>query len=423
MKWLSSINRILLSPVRELDIYLFLIVWVVEQWLYPVFVVEYYSFMGYYFHFDFVKFVLGNLMVYLLVKELAGKDGIKFFIESMFLLFLVMPNAVLFEFHPLYSPVIFLFVILAYFFIWLILEKVHVPDKKIEILPVVFSNISLYVIVALSLLFIVPFVFVFGFDIDWNVLFFKDIYEVRRHAASLTTPLMGYLFGNLVKIIFPVGMILALSKRKYLIFLLFFVLQFYLFLVGAHKSVFLSLFLILLFFVESYRRQVRLILFALASLLIISHLLFLFKGMILPESILYRRGFLTPAMLNMCYFDFFADKHAHLAYSFFGRWFEYPFDLNPPQLIGRFCFGNPQMSANNGFLSDGFANWGYAGVIFYSLLVAIYMKILELSKLSWKYSGVLIIVIYTFLSSSLTTAMLTHGLFLFLLLALFVIRK
>ena len=420
---LDSINKILLLPSKGIDIFLFLIVWIVEQWLYPVFVVEYYSFMGYYFHFDFMKFTLGNLWVFFLVKYISGRDGIRFFIEAMLLLFFVIPNAVLFEFHPLYSPVIFLFVIISYLIILVFIDRINVSDVLLDKLPVVSQRTSLYVIVLLSVLFIIPFVSVFGFKIDWNVLFFKDIYEVRRHVALLTNPLMGYLFGNLVKVIFPIGMIMALSKRKYLIFLLFFILQFYLFLVGAHKSVFLSLFLILLFFINSYRKQVRIILFSLVILLIFSYLLFIVKGTILPESILYRRGFLTPAMLNMCYFDFFAGKHTYLAYSFLRHWVEYPFNLNPPQLIGNVCFGNPLMSANNGFLSDGFANWGYAGVILYAIIVAIYLKIVEVVKLSWKYSGVLIIVIYTLLSSSLTTAMLTHGLLLLLLLLLFVIRK
>jgi hypothetical protein len=423
MNELLTENKIFKFPIKSLDAFLFLIIWVVVQWLYPVFVVEYYSFMGYYFHFNIVKFIIANLWVLLLLKSISNKGDIRFFIEAMLLLLFVLPNAVLFEFHPLYSSVIFTFVVIAYFIVWFVLEKVNIREKWLSKLPVFSDKLSLYVLVLLSILFITPFIIVFGFRIDWNVLFFKDIYEVRRQVASFMTPAMGYLFGNLVKVIFPVGMILALSKKKYLIFTLFFIFQFYLFLVLAHKSVFLSLFLVSLFFIRSYKRQVRLILFSLAILLVVFHLIFIISGIIMPESILLRRGLLTPALLNIYYFDFFAGKHTYLAYSFCSHCIEYPFDLAPPHLIGREFFNNALTSANNGFLSDGFANWGYVGVILYSVLVAIYFKIIEVAKLSWKYSGVLIIVIYTLLSSSLTTAMLTHGLFLFLLLVLFVLRK
>ena len=419
-EWL---NRFLENRNKFIDSYLLLIIWVLFQWFYPVFVVENYSFMGYYYVFNPVSFFLANSIVFLLVFLLPDRDEFTFFVSVIFLLFLVMPNAVLFAFHPEYHPVLFFFVVFFYLILWFILDVIPVKSCFIERLPSFSGNISLYVLLLLGVVFVIPFFLRFRFNIYWNVLLFKDIYKIREVAGEKSTQLMGYLFSNLVKVVFPVGMILALSKKKYFIFFLFFILQFYLFLVEAHKSVFLSLFLIPLFFINGYRKQVRIILVSLIFLFLSSHFLYVFKGMLLPESILYRRAFLTPALLNICYFDIFYSKPVFLSYTFLHVFFEYPYNLAPPNLVGLKCFGAAHMSANNGFISDGFANFGFMGIIVYSILLALYFKLLHIFKVPWYYSGVLIIVVYTFLSSSFTTSLITHGMLLFILLVMFILKR
>ncbi len=400
------------TPNYLIDFVLFEVLFLIMQILYPLFVVENYSYMGYFFSFEPVRLILANISVAAILLWVVRLEGFSLFVSGVFTVMNLFPNAVLFAMHPLYQPVIYL---LVFIFMCLLVYVLGFSNFKF-IVPEVkkISNYGTVIILLVGVLAMFPFFVRFGFNINWDVFSLGDkVYEVRKHANELNSHLMSYLFGNLVKVLFPIGMIWFLSRRNYLLFFLFFLFQVYLFAVEGHKSVFLALPLVFLIFIRGYRLQLRLILIVFIVILSGGFLIYLYNGMLLPESLFYRRGILTSALLNVFYFDFFAHHSVYLSYSVMKHFVEYPYDITPSFIIGRSFFDNPAMSANNGFLSDGFTNFGYAGAILYLLLVVVYFKFLKDVEISYKFSGVIFIVIFTLLSTSLTTSVFTHGLFLF----------
>jgi len=156
---------------------------------------------------------------------------------------------------------------------------------------------------------------------------------------------------------------MSYKQRKFVFMGVFVLFQIYLFSTGAHKSAFFSLFVILLMFLPSYRYQVRLVLIAFVLMIIASKVITLTTNEIMPESIVVRRTFFLPAIIINDYFDFFKDNHIYLSHSILKSFIEYPYELQPEQIISVEYFNSTTGHCNSGFISDGFMNFGYTGVI------------------------------------------------------------
>jgi len=146
-------------------------------------------------------------------------------------------------------------------------------------------------------------------------------------------------------------------------------------------------------------------------------------GNIYLESLFIRRVFFVPALLNQFYFDFFADNHLYLSHSIFKSFIDYPYELNPSHLIGKEYFSSEVMSANNGFISDGFMNFGIVGIILNIIFVTMLIKFFDDQKISSKFFGIFILMIFSLLSSFFLTNLLTHGIILLILLTIFILKN
>ena len=81
------------------------------------------------------------------------------------------------------------------------------------------------------------------------------------------------------------------------------------------------------------------------------------------------------------------------------------------------------MSANNGLISDGYMNFGTLGVIFNILLIAFYFMVLNSLKIPARYFGLFVLTIFSFISSSLSTVLLTHGGLALLMVSIFILNN
>jgi hypothetical protein len=137
----------------------------------------------------------------------------------------------------------------------------------------------------------------------------------------------------------------------------------------------------------------------------------------------FRRALLLSALLDYCYFDFFDENYIYWSNSFMSRFIEYPYDISPDFIIGRDYFDRPKMNANVGIISDGFKNAGYIGALLNIFIVASIFSFLNSLKISPKFFGLFILFLFSLLNSSLTTILLTHGGFLMIIVAMFVLRN
>jgi hypothetical protein len=286
-------------------------------------------------------------------------------------------------------------------------------------LPSFSEDVSMYFMVGMVLVLMTPIIANYGFNLNYNVLKFQDIYEVRSE-SSTSIAIIGYVYSWLAKVIVPVLIALSLIKKKYPLTLFLIFVLLYLFIVQAQKSVFFSMLVVLFFFLfKDYYKKIYFFLALLFLVIVTLHFLSINYGLIMPESVLIRRVFFVPAILNNFYFEYFSEHSLYLSHSVLSYFYEYPYDLPPEKLIGLEYFGSSDMNANNGFISDGFMNFGRFGVILFIFLIAVIVRIFDALKVNSRYFGVFFVMVFTLISSGFLTSLFTHGILILLVLALF----
>jgi hypothetical protein len=129
----------------------------------------------------------------------------------------------------------------------------------------------------------------------------------------------------------------------------------------------------------------------------------------------------VPAQLTSVYLEFFAvNPFIRLSDSVLRGVLTYPYAVSVPHLIGG-AIGQPDMGANNGLISDGFANFGLVGGLVWAALLGILIRLLRAATRLREHRPEAWAVVVTWpvvlLSSAFVTSLLTHGLLLGLLLA------
>ena len=281
---------------------------------------------------------------------------------------------------------------------------------------------SLYLLFIITTIGILPYLLVYGPYIDWKNLFLIDVYKTRAATRGLSNPYFGYTYSLFTKIIIPLIIIFSLELKNKLMTLagIVYLLLFYLF--GAHKTVYLGILVVLVFYRFNYLKSANWILF-LSIFLLAAFFALAILGYDYPWILTFRRVHFLPTLIDISYLDFFRENYMCWSESILSGVFEYPFDQRHEFLIGEQYFNRPEMAVNNGLISDGYMNLGTVGVLVHSLLIGGYFMILNSLKIPSRYFGLYFLVIFSFISSSLFTVFLTHGAFALLLLSIFLLRE
>jgi hypothetical protein len=150
--------------------------------------------------------------------------------------------------------------------------------------------------------------------------------------------------------------------------------------------------------------------------------LYHFFNNIIFASIFFRRAFFIPAYINDVYFEMFSNDYENVYWSnsIFSSFLEYPYgDIQIVKVVGAYL-NSPDMGANTGFVASGFMQASYWGILFYTLIVIVinyYLSYISNKVNPIVFNSILIMpFLALFTSSDLFTSMLTHGLFLSILL-------
>jgi hypothetical protein len=195
-----------------------------------------------------------------------------------------------------------------------------------------------------------------------------------------------------------------------------------------HKTtLFVPFILVMLyiFFVYSKQTSAIGIIFILITLFCISEFVYMryiidSDGIAYVNSYIIRRVIFTPAMLDSIFVNFFSSNEKYYwATSRFGSWaMESPYPVTAPYLIGEKYFSDPSMGANTGMIGSGFSNAGLYGVFLYSMVVGMLISSLNVYGKRIGHATVaavsLVSVFYVVTTTDLTTAILSHGLLLLL---------
>jgi len=289
------------------------------------------------------------------------------------LLFLLMIVPSLSLYALINGPRIYLYFFIASFCLTMSTVKIFpiVKMKKIKnanfILFFLLGIISIFVYIVLLKLNGVP---------NLRAIALSTVYEIRSE-VNYGSEIMGYLLKWQANVIncFLIG--LAWYKRKYFVMLLVLGLQVVLFLICAHKSFLFSPFLVLFLLYAIERKQ--LMLFSLASLVIV--ILFCFalyelKVTNFPASMFIRRVLFVPARISFSYYDFFSkNEYLYLSHSKMGfGLMEDPYedyDMSVAHMMGMIYSDNPEKSMNTGYLGEAYMNFGFGGMLIFSLMLGL----------------------------------------------------
>ncbi|MGL1106050.1 hypothetical protein ACSTLM_17915 [Vibrio parahaemolyticus] len=396
----------------------FILIYVILFLSYKCFVADKFSYMGFEDNLNFTRFIFSVLFVFLstITFEIV-KDSFTRFIIALLFVFVTAPNMVMYSFMggDIRIPVWSFLCIPITSVILNLFPPIRVPSissKKTE-----------YLMWALLILCLAPVISAHGIKFNLNAFYF-DVYDIRRESRENNTFFSVYGYFWLAKVICPIGIIFALERKKAFMLIIFSMILMYLFMTTGHKSVFLTVLIImgLYFGKPCYESKVNYFLSACLLLFISVRVVSYFSDFILPESLLVRRLFFIPALLNIFYFDFFDNNYVYYSSSYLSYFMDYPYSATIPQVIGQHFFNSDEMSANNGYLSDGFANFGSVGVFFNVLISSLVIKIFKDYNVPVKYSGLIFVTFYAIQGSAMSTMLFTHGGLLLVLLVPFVLK-
>ncbi|MHA6250731.1 hypothetical protein [Oceanobacillus sp. CAU 1775] len=254
-----------------------------------------------------------------------------------------------------------------------------------------------------------------------------NVYELRESVSDMSLPgIVGY-FKPVASSIVPLGAVLFLLQKRYILFTLMSLVQLFLFAFGGHKTaLFILVISVMAVYIlkKNYKKQ-------LVPLLIIVNILGMIEslyndGLSFIVAFLQRRNMFQTNLISSWYYEFFSNNEPdYLQQSIlrlFG--FESNYDMPIPFIISVDYTGRVG-GANNGMAGDAFANFGWVGLLFYPLLLIFALRFFDYCAKGIDYRilfAVSIIFTINFVNSSFFTVLLTHG-FIFITFALYFIPR
>ncbi|MDF2733470.1 MAG: group 1 glycosyl transferase [Chloroflexota bacterium] len=139
-------------------------------------------------------------------------------------------------------------------------------------------------------------------------------------------------------------------------------------------------------------------------------------GWIFPASMLVRRAIAVPGQILAYYYEFFSREPPYLlSHSVLEGLTPQPFVETPPALIGLRYFEDPFVNANGNLWADGIANFGLAGIVVASVVLAVVLIGLDavsVAKPPLITITVVAVGVWGLTNSGALTTLLTHGLLL-----------
>ena len=350
------------------------------------------------------------IMVYFLYNLLCLflitlKTGFEKFVSLLLLIMVSIPNFILYSFQDFDERIVIWSFLCIPITVFILIYLPKIKTKKIRE-----KNIPI-ILWSLIIICIIPVILSHGIKLNFQAFLFTDIYDIRRESRLNNSFLSVYGYFWLAKVICPISIIYAIEKGYKGLLISALVVLMYLFTTTGHKSVFLSVFIIFLLYFggNNYNTKYKMVLLLSLLLFITIRLMSELFGFIGLESAFIRRLIFIPALLNNYYFEFFNSNFVYYSQSYLSLFLDYPYNKPIPQIIGINFFNSDEMSANNGYLSDGFANLGNSGVLINIILSSMLIKAFKDYSIQAKYSGLLFVTLYSIFGSAFSTVLFTHG--------------
>lgn len=373
------------------------------------------SFLSLSFNFEFGVYVVSWILTLITTLFLSSKmDKVSDYFFTLFVLTIICPILSIYGLNSDKSIKPVVLTLLSYFVMLFVVNLKYIKSINMPM----FKN-SRNFIVGLSVgavIYLILWSVVSGaaFNINFDP---TKVYDFREENSSMLDKgflayinLWVYKFFNIFIIVY------FLSKKKYVLATAFFVCQIFFYAVTAHKMVlFLPVLAVGVWLYFSKTRNLLILPILYLFVVLISLTLFILTSSELIPSMLIRRAFYVPAGLTFEWISFFdANPKVYWTDSLFAFVGSYPYNSTIPKVVGEHLLG-PELAANNGLVSAGYAHAGILGVILYSFVLGYLLKLLNsLGKSGvplWMSVALTIGPLRTAIADSdLLTAIISHGL-------------
>lgn len=246
---------------------------------------------------------------------------------------------------------------------------------------------------------------------------FMDVYDIRMEYVQLSSRyhLAEYGIWWQLDVINPLLTAQGLVSRNPLALSIGVIGQLIIYSTTGFKSPLFSLGLMLgLFAVISLKRKRfgLYVIWGLALLIPAASLLDVLLDSIWTSSLLVRRPMVVPGLLTGYYFQFFSSNpKVWLSDSILKSFVSYPYAMSIPELIGS-SYIAPGNSANANLWANAYANFGYAGIFLFTLLLGLVLWIVDSAAYHRNDQIACLLLVSAAINLSnggLLTSLLTHG--------------
>ncbi len=253
-----------------------------------------------------------------------------------------------------------------------------------------------------------------------------EVYDVRAEysAALAGAPGLGYFVGAQSNAVNPFVIAWGLARRRWSVALLAVTGQLVLYSVTGFKTVLFSLAALALVYILLRRRDGSplLLLYGAAAMTMVTATIDIVQNQAFWSSFLVRRFIITPAQLTTIYYEFYSGRpKEQLAHSTLEGFVTSPYPAGPSKTISAYE-GFPDASMNANLFADGYAQFGWVGVLGAAGLLILFLRMVDRASVGLPPiipALVMVMPAVTLSNASILTSMLTHGLFaVFMLLAL-----
>jgi len=373
------------------------------------------------FEFNFLKYIFVSIFVFFTIRFFKNQllDSFSRNILGLLLILDFIPSSIFYSSTSDSFWQIYLFHIILFYSLAITLKV------KFKINLITFKkNQVLYFLILITLIGTLPYLRYIK-HIDLNNLLLKDVYITRIKFRELFDTYSGYTHSWFSRVIIPIIFVLALKYKLKSIAILNTILLVFLYLMGAVKSVLLGSVLVIIFYFINKDKILPFLTKALIFMLIFSIIMipFVIHDRNFFGVIVFRRMMFIPQVLDYCYYDFFNNNYLYWSNSFLKGFLSYPYDTTSPRIIGEVYFNKEDMAANNGLISDGFSNAGWIGVIITLFLFNGFMLIIKNCRIDSKFFGIYFFILYGFITTAISTVLITHGGLLLLIISVFLLRE
>ncbi len=253
---------------------------------------------------------------------------------------------------------------------------------------------------------------------------FQDVYALRSDGIEIQGPkIIGYMFSAVVRVFLPVLAIYGIVRRSWGWVVLSAVGVTYCFALDGLKSVLFGYVLAVVFAfaksIEVATWNVRVFFISLAALAVLED--FYSQTYVLNDFFL-RRVLFYPSVLSNYFYDFFEGAPLLLGHVL-GYATAIPDGVSVSQYVGDVVMPIV-IDPSTGVYVDGFVNGGYFGVMLWGVAFGIIMTPLVGARFAPHYTGLIFYYLYLANTSFLPQLLLSHSLFVFVLVvAMFRIKR